>query len=344
MATVTRRKLPDLIEDAIAQAPRYEFFQLVRLLEEGWRGHGRVGRGLDSWLQMRPASEISFPAADVRRCRQLDDGRLDLQLNFMGLYGVDTVLPQYFAELIARDDDTSEALRAFLDIFSHRFYALFYHAWMKFRPHIGLHREEAEFPGYLAGLSGMQGLEAAEADLAYCGVLGARVRGGAGLGNMLESFLGGHRVQVRQFVPRWVSVGQAGELGAAGERGVRLGHSAMLGEEVLDVGGKIELHVGPIGARQALELLPGSERAGELARLVRRYLEPTLRFDVVIQVLPEDTAGLCLGSREACLGRSSWLGEHVDQPYALRISDTGYRGAERTGQVSELEEAIRQVA
>ena len=47
MGTTHRRKLPDLIEDVFANAPQYEFFQLIRLLEGGWYGHGQIGQGLD---------------------------------------------------------------------------------------------------------------------------------------------------------------------------------------------------------------------------------------------------------------------------------------------------------
>ena len=53
--------------------------------------------------------------------------------HFLGLYGVDAVLPDYFLNDIATHKDGSESLAAFLDIFNHRITTLFFQAWKKYR-------------------------------------------------------------------------------------------------------------------------------------------------------------------------------------------------------------------
>lgn len=323
MGTVTRRQVPALIQSFLDDAPDFEFFQALRLLENHWHGHGRIGGELDRWLRLRPAHELGFPAADIRRCRFIDNGRLDLQLNFMGLYGVDGILPGYFLERIARDDETSAALRHFIDFLGHRFYALYYLAWKKYRPYVTLEQDGS----YLDWLNALAGnvLDPDDGDeYAFCGVLGNRNRGAATLEGMLSEFLEGLPVCVEQFVPRWVQTQSAACLGGEGESAMVLGDNALLGEAILDLNSKIGIHVGPLPAARARELLPGHPRGQALGRLLERYLEPGMAFDVVLHVLPDHDAGARLGRDEMVLGWSSWLGEALQESYALRIPGSSF--------------------
>ncbi len=319
MAAPVRRKRPDLIEDFIANAPHYEFFQAVRLLEAMREGHGEVDHGLDAWLRMRPAPEISFPAADIRRCRFDDNGRLDLELNFMGLYGVDAPVPNYFVEYIAREDEKSQVMRAFLDIFTHRMYAQLYLAWKKYRPVVDLDSPDSSYAGYLAALSGNALQEDEATELGFSGLMGARVRGADGLAGMLSEYLGGMPVEVRQFVPRWIKLEQDSALGREGEEGLFLGDNTILGDEVLDVSGKIEIVIGPMNTAQSRELLPGGCHARPLAELLRRYLDPTVSFDFIFKVEPETIMAQCLGEEGVILGWASWLGSKLNDSYELYI-------------------------
>ncbi|HEB67095.1 MAG TPA: type VI secretion system baseplate subunit TssG [Gammaproteobacteria bacterium] len=323
MGTVTRRQVPALIQAFLDDAPDFQFFQAVRLLENHWHGHGRIGQGLDQWLRLRPAAELGFPASDIRRCRFVEDGQLDLQLNFMGLYGVDGILPGYFLEFLARDDETSAALRHFIDFLGHRFYALYYLAWKKYRPYVTLEQDDQ----YLAWVNALSGNVFGEDDAeeyAFSGALGNRNRGAAGLEGMLADFLGGIPVTVEQFVPRWVRVETGGRLGGEGEAAMALGDNTLLGDAILDLNSKIGIHVGPLPARRARELLPGHERARALGRLLGRYLEPGMAFDVVLHVQPDQATAIGLGSDEMVLGWSTWLGDALQESYALCIPGSSF--------------------
>ncbi len=323
MGTVTRRQVPALIQAFLDDAPDFEFFQAVRLLEILWHGHGRIGQGLDRWLRLRPAHELGFPASDIRRCRFEENGRLDLQLNFMGLYGVDGILPGYFLEHIARDDETSAALRHFIDFLGHRFYALYYLAWKKYRPYVTLEQDD-HYLDWINALSGNVFAPGDTDEYAFCGALGNRNRGAAALEGMLSEFLDGVPVAVEQFVPRWVRLEPEAVLGGEGDAAMALGDNTLLGDTILDLNSKIGIHVGPLPATQARELLPGHDRARALGRLLDRYLEPGMAFDVVLHVQPDNAGGARLGTDEMALGWSSWLGEALQESYALRIPGSSF--------------------
>ena len=319
MGTTHRRKLPDLIEDVFANAPQYEFFQLIRLLEGGWYGHGQIGQGLDKWVRMRPAPEISFPAADVRRCELDDNGKVDLQLNFMGLYGVDAPVPFYFTELIARDDDTSEAMRAFLDLFSDRLYALFYLVWKKYRPYVALDSPGNAYVEYVQALSGHMLNDHDTVELGFSGAMGTRVRNAATLAGMLSEYMGNIPVRVEQFVPRWVKIQSESFLGGEAEQGLCLGDNTILGDEVLDICGKIDIWIGPMEAGEAKRLLPGRQEALALGNFIKRYLDPTLSFDLVLTIKPSSILGMQLGANDALLGWSTWIGYQMSESDEMRI-------------------------
>ncbi len=324
---------PPVIEELLRDAPRFEFFQALRLLERLWGEGARLGGDLDARLRLRPAPEISFPAADIRRLRE-EGGRLEMELNFMGLYGVDAPLPTYIPEWVARDDDTSAVLRAFLDIFSHRLYALFYLAWKKYRPQIQLEEPEPRYPEYLAALSG-QSLHRDEGEeLGFSGPMGARVRSATALGGMLGEYLGQVPVRVEQFIPRWVRLDQSARLGGDGDDGaLALGDNTILGDQVLDVSGRVDIHIGPVDMATAASLMPGRSRARELAHLIERYLDPTLGFDVVLEVAPDAEAAPPLGDG-LVLGWTTWLGGASGEGYALRISGSSFFAGEKAAPVA----------
>ena len=319
MGTNSRRKLPDLIEDVFDNAAKYEFVQVIRLLESGWYGHGEIGRGLDKWLRMRPAPEVSFPGADIRRCSFDDNGQVDLQLNFMGLYGVDAPVPSYFTDLIARDDESSACMRNFLDIFSHRLYALFYLAWKKYRPFINLDSEHSAYIDYVIALSGQTLHDRDDMELGFGGTMGARVRNATTLSGMLTEFMGNIPAKVVQFVPRWVKIDSKAYVGGENQFAMELGDNTILGNEVLDISGKIDIRIGPMEVTQVKKLLPGRSEALALGNLIRRYLDPTVDFDLVLIIKPSSILGMQLGSEDVLLGWSTWVGYHVSETDELRI-------------------------
>jgi len=323
MDAQVRQQSADLI-DALAHGPReYPFFQLVRVLERACEERGLRGAAVDRWLRFSPGRDLAFPASDVLDCRA-EDEHIRLELGFMGLYGVDAPLPHYFLDLAAADDAQSAVLRRFLDLFSHRFYALLYLAWRKYRPytHSAGQSGEAPFARYLSAMAGGAVSRKGSA-LPYAGLFGARRRTAAALTGMVKESLGnGVPVRVEQFQPVWVSLADRTRLGQG--TGSRLGEDTMLGERVLDCAGRISLRVGPVSLDTVLPLLPGRAQGETLSELVHRYLGPTLPFDLSFIVNAPDGEGACLGSTGLVLGCAVWLGKPAQSSYPVRIPGTAY--------------------
>ncbi len=317
MAAGPGRNLPDVIRGILDSAASHDFTQVAYLIEQHWPERGKIGDGLDHWCRFRPASETSFPAADIRRCRYDDQGRLDIQLNFMGFYGVDAAVPNYFSDRAMQDDDGGRALRAFLDIFNHRLYALYYQAWKKYRPTFHLDEPSSPYLRMVSAISGWSVDKEQGVGLSYAGLLGRRVRNAQALEGLLNDYLDSIPVRVKQFQSRWISVKNEVPLGF-GE--LRLGDNLLLGDEVLDISGKIDVMIGPISPQASMQLMPTTAKGRLLIDLVKRYLPPSIDFDLVIEITSGAVDAEPLGSDQLVLGWSTWLQDRVTADWQVRIS------------------------
>ena len=142
------------------QAPRFEFFQLVRLLQKGLPENDPVGGAAE------PANEtvrfgvhpsLAFPPCEVRALSWNQDAPPSLAIHFFGLIGPVGVLPtHYTAYLLERLAARDTTLREFLDLFHHRLLSLFYRAWEKYRFQVPYERGEVEtFTQHLMDLIGL---------------------------------------------------------------------------------------------------------------------------------------------------------------------------------------------
>lgn len=326
MATDVRRRLPDLILKIARDTPGYDVFQLVRILEWVWGAYDEPKGRLDKRVRLRAAKEISFPPADIRRVVRGADGRFNVELNFMGLYGVDAAVPHYFVQTAMRNDEAGETTRAFLDIFNHRFYVLLYQAWRKYHPAVDLENKTSRYWRYLGALGGHDGEHGAAGSLPFTGLYGAKTRSGIALRGMLQE-LAQTTVAIEQFVPRWVKINSKGRLGGSGEREMALGHNAVLGNEVLDVGGKVKVRIGPVPFERAAQLLPGEPEGSVMGELTAEYLGPGIEFDTTLVVEGAHGTAPPLGADGLRLGWRTWLGEASGKPYPIHISGGEFRRA-----------------
>ncbi len=326
MGAAPRRKLANLIKAVVDDGSRFEFFQALRLFENLWRDRGMVGRGLDRWVRLRPAPEITFPASDIRRVGYRDDGAVEIEANFMGLYGVDAPVPLYLVDMVALGDEPAHRLRAFMDIFNHRLYALFYLAWKKYRAVVQLEQSNSVFRKYVGYTSGMTA-DDSFIDLRYAGSIAMRGCSASTIAATASNLLGGVPVEVRQFEACWVPLAEPFALSSPDGQSAALGESIVLGDEVLDLSSKIAVEVGPVAPTFAMQMLPGTRTGRAIVALLDRMLGPTGAFDIRIKI-DSGTRNLpALGSDTIVLGWSAWIGESSSEPQVIDVPGSSYRTA-----------------
>ncbi len=325
----------DLKREILERGYRFDFFQLIHLLET-WQdrevGIGRDGPYRREGLRLRPHPSLAFSPADVRRVERLvegvagDDDLLRVTVTFMGLYGIASPSPVYLTELIGFTDVDAEPLVDLLDLFNHRILSLFYRAWTKYRfPYryrpgravgegVDLGGEDA-FSSYVFSFVGLgekpvRGLAQLPATrlAKYLGLLTSPTRPPANLELLLSDYFGGVEVRVRPWILRWVPIPPAkrNRLGAANSR---LGVDLAVGERVPDRAGKFRIALGPLGFGEYLEFLPDGEKFRQLCALVHLWVGERYDFDVELILRREEIPDLRLepGPGATRLGWTSWV-------------------------------------
>jgi type VI secretion system protein ImpH len=298
----------------------FDFFQAVRLLERIHPDREPVGKfsvPSSEAAKFRSHASTAFPASEIQSLRDTDDAQALVEVNFMGLFGPQGVLPLYYTELIAeraRVRDT--ALIDFLDIFNHRLISLFYMAWEKYRFPIAYERGDLDQTGRrlldLIGL-GTPGLQdrqrvADDALMFYSGLLSQQPRCVANLENLLADYFEAP-VEVEQFVGAWYKLDESTQFCMAEGTDIseQLGFGAVVGDEVWDTQGRARIQIGPLRMQRYLDFLPSGTAYAPLRALTEFYAAGEIDFEVQLILDRRDVPSCELGSEGEAAPRLGWL-------------------------------------
>ena len=217
----------------------------------------------------------------------------------------------------ARGDAT---FARFLDIFHHRFLAMFYRAWAQAQPTVSLDRpREDRFAAYVGSLIGHRHCRAARA---RCGarpcqavLLGAACARSARNADGLVALLAGFfRVPVRieQFVGHWLTLAASGAARGSGGGCRRAARRAARCSARGCGTGSTSSGSGSGRSRstQYEMFLPGGSALEKLVAWVRQYLGFELDWDLRLAAVRGRGAATRLGAYGR-LGWTTWLGRYL---------------------------------
>jgi type VI secretion system protein ImpH len=305
---------------ALSTAPyRYDFYQTLRRIEclfpdrPRW---GRAPRPVDEPIRLGQDPDLSFAPAPLAAFEPPHDGvPARLQVRLFGLLGPNGPLPlhisEYVRERLRHAGDPT--LNRFLDIFHHRFLALFYRAWAQAQPHVNRDRpDDDRFAAYVGAFVGVAPAAFRDrdrvSDLArffHAGALIRQVRNAEGLASLLQHYFG-VPTDVEPFVGHWMVLG-SGERTYLGREGAVLGTATVAGGRVWDRQHKFRIHLGPLTLARYESFLPGGFALVQLVDWVRTYLCFELAWDVRLRLREKEVPPLVLG-RAGRLGWTTWLG------------------------------------
>jgi type VI secretion system protein ImpH len=308
----------EFLED-LGRAPyRHDFYQTLRWLECLYIDQPRWGHALrpvDEPIRLGQDPDLSFapsPLASFETTGPVPR----LQVRLFGLFGPNGPLPihltEYARERLRHQNDPT--LCRFLDIFHHRFLALFYRAWAQAQPHVNYDRpHDDRFAGYVGTFLGVapQTLRRRDTvpDLAkffHVGALIRQVRNAEGLAHILQHFFRVPAV-IEEFVGHWMRLGPR-ERTNLGREGATLGAGAVLGGRVWDRQHKFRIRLGPLTLDQYESFLPGGAPLKKLVDWVRLYFSLEHDWDVRLVLKHDHVPPIVLG-RDGQLGWTSWLGK-----------------------------------
>lgn len=296
---------------------RFDFFTVLRRLERTHPGMPRVGHSAtlrEEFVRLGQNPYLAFPASNLEAVRRDRDGTFQVMVRFLGLLGPQGALPLATTaeayEWFVKEDD---AFARFLDIFNHRFLALFFRAWADARP-IAQHERPLEdrFGDYVGSAIGMGRPAFRNLDtvpdaqkLAYAGLMGPAAKSAPRLEGLIGGVLG-LTARVEEFIGSRLAM-EVEDRTRLGRCNARLGEDAMAGGSVFSVCDKIRITIRTGSLAQYERLLPEGALAVPLADLVLFYLGETMDWDMELSIPEREVPALRLGTGGGALGWTSWL-------------------------------------
>ncbi len=327
MGTNYRAMPGSIINELFEECGSFNFFQAVSLLEREYCHPGQVGQATGkNNLFFQTDNSHAFPKSDISSIDITPDNVLTMRMAFLGLYGICSPLPAYFSDPLITEEGSQSALRAFLDIFGHRVYALFYRAWKKYR----LQAQWVEGPNpvldMFQGLLGQQSTAPGSNKLQFMTSYINRTRSARSLEDLLKGYLRTPHVKVLQFIARWLDNPNKVALG---QSPYRLGGDTVLGHSIQHVGAAFRVEIGPLPYDEYSKFLPNSSGkhneaesllTSQVKDLIKGFLRDPLDFDIMVYVNHDDQAPAGLGDDRTRLGVCTWLGQVPAEHVGVRLA------------------------
>lgn len=314
----------DLRQELFDEPYRFEFFQAIRLLERIFPESSPLGRDVtpqNEAVQFRSRVSLNFPASQIQELKEVnnlfsDQKKTEMFVNFMGMLGINGVLPIHYTELAmdrARYGDT--AFWAFLDIFTHRSVSMFFRAWEKYRFPINYERGNDSFTEYLFDFVGLgtQGLRGRsnlddESLLPYSGLIIQKPHSASALNQILSDYFG-ITAKVEQFSGQWLSLDEE-SITRLGKANSLLGRNTVVGTQVWDYQSKLRVVLGALSFNQFQAFLPNGTAHKPLKSIVCLMIGRETDFDVKLKLKAKEVPSCILttrAKRRPMLGWTSFL-------------------------------------
>ncbi|ABM60950.1 type VI secretion system baseplate subunit TssG [Halorhodospira halophila] len=307
------------VAHVVARGPRLRLCEAVWALEHA----GLTALAADEpgpGYHIEPAADWTFPAAEIRRCRQISERRVAIEANVLALLGPEAPLPSYWLEAAAREDPTGERVQGLLRMLNASVYAALLAGWR------AMHGPASSAPWAQAlaafGVGSGGGLSGLDLFL-------ARRPNRSGLCRLVQRVTGQRQVEV---VDRQPVVHPLGPFPLGQGHGPRLGEGWGLGGMVRVAGGLLGIRIGPLAPATATGLIE-EERFRRLGLWLSRYLGPVPRVEVQIMAAPGRLPAWRLGAG-ARLGGATWLGRRSARAVSLPLPgrSTAPTGTTATGE------------
>ncbi|WP_345492559.1 type VI secretion system baseplate subunit TssG [Orbus sasakiae] len=271
-----------LMQQLEAQLPKMNFYRFCQLLEQMTDNELKMGTGespLADPLRFAPSPEMSFPASELK-CIEREpylDRPITVRTRFLGLYGVDSVLPPILLDDIVRKEEGYQAVMDFLDIFNHRIITQFYRVWLKYHyPASFIRGGNDPISRCLLGLTGLGIAGTSEQIgtpdsrfLALLGLVTQRTRTAEGIVGVIKVLVPDCDVDVYEFYPQWMNVPERAKLG---DNVTSLGGNSILGQRFKECNQTVRVVIKPHNKALIEQLLPDGQLYNDVMTLMRAYL------------------------------------------------------------------------
>ncbi len=319
-----RTTAPDLVETISPEAQGYSFFSLTELmlkyLEHEVEEAALHKQGPEGLMFLVDPS-LGFPTSDVAGVRRMGDddhSPVAMTVNFMGLHGASSPLPDYLLEPIAqsRNEGPESTQQGLTNFFSNRMVWFLYLIWRKYRYDLRYKpNAQDQFSNWIFSLIGLEGTDVREGSsidfaklLAFVGLAAGRTRSPEQMGQIIAYMFDLPAAEIEEFTERVVPIDPAQQL-SIGQANASLGHDTVVGTSQKDIAGRFTIHLKGLSFKRFGDFLPRGKDFPKIKELVEYLLKDQLAYDLKLTLEQGETPRLQLGSQEnGYLGWTSFIG------------------------------------
>ncbi|MDV2467773.1 type VI secretion system baseplate subunit TssG [Acinetobacter chinensis] len=297
-----------VMEAARTRPEAFGFIQLIRLFRHSvpelkvrhWSDHFHFISSLN----------LNFPGTEVESLVTEDD-KWRMTSLMIGLTGIQGVLPYtYTSKIRQASRKQRQEVQAFLGLFNHTLTAQYVDATLIHNLPVRYELdEENHFLNILHALNGYTGQYHHQQHLddyfaEFSGLMQGQQNSVHALSTILNSIFK-LPVQIKEWIEEKIKLKQEHQTVLGDARHFQLGQNTFCGEYIHQMGGKIEIQMGPMDRAQYLEFLPGKKHSDRLKKIVNSWCEPTLVVDLrlildrnavcTLNLSSENKAGLAQG-------------------------------------------------
>lgn len=330
---ITTSPLMQQLEAKLTKVNFYRFCQLLEQMADYELKMGTSESPADDPLRFAPSAEMSFPAAELL-CIEREpylNRPVTVRTRFLGLYGVDSVLPPILLDDIVCKVDGYQTVIDFLDIFNHRILTQFYRIWLKYHyPASYLSGGKDPISRCLLGLTGL-GIKGTHEQigtpisrfLALLGLMTQRTRTAGGIIGVIKVLVADCDVEVEEFNTVWVNTPDLAKLG---DGNTALNGNKVLGRRFRECNQSVKVIIKPRKASIVESLLPAGQLHQDIMTLLRLYLGYQIDAYLILSISSTFLPRTQLVHAGARLGQTASLIQLNTKSKEIRVNIGCYRG------------------
>lgn len=254
--------------------------------------------------------------------------RVEVELNFLSIFGASSPLPQHYSEAILENSFDNRVLADFLSMYNHRLKRLIYPIWRQQRYYIQYENNlNDNFSSYLLAFMGLYNepfLKDTSLDLhkllPFAGILSMKQKSTVSLLNTLRHYFSHRDITIEEAIvsksilpkSQYVKLGQENNL---------LGHNMSIGTFVMTRNLKFRIHFNNISWEMLKDFGTQGSKRGKLREFIDYIQTDPLDYDVRLHIKKEEIKPCMLdGSGDINLGTNAWLGQ-INDDKTIAISD-----------------------
>lgn len=245
------------------------------------------------------------------------DTKVEITLNFLGIFGSSSPMPSHFTEMILDSVDSDKILHDFLNLFNHHLQRFIFPIWKKHKYYMQYrHDLKDKFSKYILSFLGLYSNINIENSsslnlqklIPYIGILSMKHKSAGTLKAIIRHYLSHDNIDIIQCVPSKYDI-PAWQYSSLGNKNISLGSDFLIGESVVSKNGKFRILLKDASNNDLIKYSILGKKMEELNELISFSLNEPLEHDVCFEIKKDNKPKMILQEdKDIYLGINSWIG------------------------------------